>query len=372
MRMDSKKLKTILVLSNDSAYTYDLRKETLEELLRSYEVYVAVPAGEKLDLLKAMGCRHIPVSLEKKGTNPLHDLRLFREYNRIMKQLRPDLMLSYTIKPNVYGGMTAQRYHIPQIANITGLGIPIERKGMMQNLTVLLHKIAFRRVYCVFFQNEDNRLFFQKRKLCRTSCCELLPGSGVNTEKYGCLPYPSQENGMEFLFISRIIKEKGIEEYLHAAKVIRSRYPFAHFHVLGICDPKYQERIQEAVGEGTILYHGRTNNVIPYIEQCHCLVHPSYYPEGLSNVCLEAASSGRPVITTNRSGCRETVEDGVTGYIVETQNVSQLVDSIKRFIELPSEEKEQMGRMGRDRMIRYFDRSKVVAAYMRQIEKQFS
>lgn len=361
-------MKKVLILSNDHAYTYDLRKEIIEELLKKYEVCVVVPYGEKVQLLEKMGCKHISVELEKRGTNPFHDLKLIKNYKAIMKTYHPDLVLTYTIKPNVYGGFVAASLGIPYIANITGLGTAIENEGLMQKFTVLLHKIGFRKISCVFFQNSENLKFFENRNICN-SAFRLLPGSGVNTKEYEYLEYPQDNVNMEFLFISRIMKEKGIEEFLYAAEKIKECYPNTVFHILGNCNEEYKEIVKKANDNGIVQYHGRTNDVIPFIKKCHCMIHPSYYPEGMSNVCLEAASCGRPVITTNRSGCRETVDNEKTGYIVEVKDKEQLVETIKNFINLPYEEKILMGKKGREKMEKKFDRSQVVKAYMEEIEK---
>lgn len=361
-------MKKVLILSNDHAYTYDLRKEIIEELLKNYEVCIAVPYGEKMALLEEMGCKHAQVELEKRGTNPLADFKLFRSYLSIMKSYKPDVVLTYTIKPNVYGGFAASLRGIPYLANITGLGTAIEHEGIMQKFTILLHRIGFRKINCVFFQNSENKKFFEDRKICKAQY-RLLPGSGVNTKDYVYLEYPSDDKCVEFLFISRIMKEKGIEEYLYAAEQIKEKYPNTVFHILGNCNEEYEDIVKQAHDKGIVNYHGRTNDVMPFIKNCHCLIHPSYYPEGMSNVCLEAASCGRPVITTNRSGCRETVDDRKTGYVVAIKDKEQLVNAIEQFIKLPYEEKVEMGKEGRKKMQETFDRSNVVAAYMEEIER---
>lgn len=360
-------MKTVLILSNDSAYTYDLRKEIIKKLLQYYKVYVAVPDGNKIDLLKKMGCNWINVKLDKNGKNPFHDFRLIQNYKKIIKAVKPDIMLSYTIKPNVYGGLAASYFKTPYIANITGLGTAIECSGMLQKITISLHRIAFRKVSCVMFQNKENMDFFKRRHICKAPYV-ILPGSGVNVEEYKYISYPENTETYHFLFISRIIKEKGIEEYVAAAKKIKEKYPNTRFHILGSCDNQYKQYLKQQEQNGIISYHGAVNDVIPYIKKCHCLIHPSYYPEGMSNVCLESAASGRPVITTNRSGCRETVENNVTGYVVEIQNAEALAQAIEKFIDLPHEEKIKMGQAGRKRMTSLFDRQKIVDIYMNKIK----
>ena len=181
------------------------------------------------------------------------------------------------------------------------------------------------------------------------------------------MDYPDDKNGVEFLFIARVIKEKGIEEYLAAAKQIKKEYPHAVFHVLGPCDGEYEDMLKEYELGGIIQYHGMVQDTREFLKRAHCTIHPSYYPEGISNVLLESAACGRPVITTNRSGCRETVDDGVTGFVFEQKDRAALIECVRKFMEMENEERKIMGLAGREKMVREFDREIVVEAYMREI-----
>lgn len=361
-------MKKVIILTNHHAYTYNFRKEIIQELIdKEYKVYIVLPYGEKVELLKKMGCEFIDVPLDRRGMNPITDFKLFLNYRKIIKKIRPNAVISYTIKPNIYGGMVCRILDIPYIANITGLGSAIENQGFMQKILVRLYRISFKKISCIFFQNTENLNFFQKHKIC-TRKSRLIPGSGVNTKYFHLLDYPSDET-IEFAFISRIMKEKGVDQYIEAAQYIRKKYPNTRFHVLGFCEEAYENKLEELQKSGIIQYHGMQSDVREYHKIAHCIIHPTYYPEGMSNVLLESAASGRPVITTNRSGCREIVDDGVNGYIVEQQNSQDLIEKIEKFIELRHEEKKKMGLAGRAKVEKEFDRQIVVEAYMEEIEK---
>ena len=209
--------------------------------------------------------------------------------------------------------------------------------------------------------------FFHKNNIkCKRE--KLIPGSGVNVDKWQYLEYPDESNGIHFLFAARLIKEKGIEEYLQCAEQIKGSFPNAYFHIAGPCDGDYQAIIDDYEKRGIIIYHGEVDDLADLFKDIHCLVHPSYYPEGISNVCLEAAASGRSVITTDNPGCRETVEDGVTGFIVPIMESRKLSETVSKFIYLQWQEKHGLGNAGRERVITHFDRNTVINGYIKEIE----
>lgn len=195
----------------------------------------------------------------------------------------------------------------------------------------------------------------------------MIPGSGVNLDKWKYMEYPSDDNGIHFLFVARIIKEKGIEEYLNCAKVIKGKYPNTVFHILGPCDGEYKEILDDYEAKDLIKYHGEVSDTSEYLKFAHCTIHPSYYPEGISNVLLESEASGRPVITTDRAGCRETVEDGVTGFCFETRNTQKLIEAVDKFVNMSNADRQQMGKNARLKMEREFDRNIVVEAYLKEM-----
>lgn len=362
------KTKKILFLVNHDIVIYNFRKELVERLLEEgYEVYISSPYGERIEYLISMGCHYIETRINRHGTNIIEDLNLLRAYKRIMKEISPEVVLTYTIKPNIYGGMAAQSLDIPYIANITGLGSAVENGGIMQKISVLLYKRAFRKIQTVFFQNKENQQFFEENKIA-IGKHKTIPGSGVNVDEFQLLKYPSSET-VEFIYISRIMKEKGIEQYLAAAKYIREKYPFTRFHILGFCEEDYEDILKQYEKQGVIEYHGMVNDIKPYLKRTHCTIHPTYYPEGMSNVLLESAASGRPVITTNRSGCREIVNENITGYLVAPKKQNELIQKIEEFIQLPHNIKEKMGKNARRKVKKEFDRQIVVDTYAVEIEK---
>ena len=222
---------------------------------------------------------------------------------------------------------------------------------------------------CIFFQNSENQHFFETHKMMpRNAKIRLLPGSGVDLESHPAFPYPEGET-VHFQFTSRILKEKGIDLYLAAAKRIHAEYPNTVFHICGGCDdPAYEEILKQAQEAGDVVYHGQQKDMIPFLKQASCIVHPSYYPEGMSNVLLEGAASARPIIATDRAGCRETVEDGVTGFLIPIQDEEALVHALERFMQMTPEQRKAMGLAGRAKMEREFDRKIVVKAYLEEIQ----
>ena len=339
----------IAILINDTTYAYNLRKEIIQRLVADkHEVYIV---GEVLLFkkeLKELGCRIVGLKIGRHGTNPLDDFRLMLTYRKILKKLRPDAVLTYNIKPNSYGGMACSMLHIPYYPNITGLGTPVENPGRIQKLAIALYKTGVRKADCVFFQNSENVEFFKSHNmLSPSSRIRLLPGSGVNLETHPMFPYPSDDK-IHFLFVARIMKEKGIDIFLAAARQIRSERDDCVFDICGMCDDeKYTHILEEAQKEGIVNYHGQQKDLTPFYRQCSCLLFPSYYPEGMSNVLLEAAASGRPLIVADRSGCREVVDDNVTGFIVPINDEAATIEAVYKFLALTPEEREKMGIEGR-------------------------
>ena len=356
----------VLFLVNHDVVIYNFRLELVERLLNDrHQVVISSPYGERIDDLIKMGCEYRPIEMSRHGMNPFSELKLLKAYKKLIKAENPDIVLTYTIKPNIYGAMACKKYKVPCVANITGLGTAVENGGISQKITVALYKIAFRKIQKVFFQNEENKQFFVDRKIALGNH-DLLPGSGVNLKRFVPIAYPPEDT-TDFVFISRIMKEKGIDQYLDAAKAIKEKYPNTKFHVCGFCEEAYEEILNELTEKGTIIYHGMVRNVQEIIKNCHCTVHPTYYPEGISNVLLESSACARPIITTDRSGCREVIDDGINGFIVKQKDSADLIEKIEKFIALPYEEKRQMGLNGRAKVEKEFDRQIVVRKYFEEI-----
>ena len=358
----------VMILANNDVGLYKFRKELLEKLQQDNEVYICLPDGGFVKQLVGLGCKFIPCELlDRHGTNPFKELRLIFWYKKILKVYKPDIVLTYTIKPNIYGGMACQSLKIPYVVNVTGLGTAVENKSLMQILTLALYKKGLKGAQKVFFQNIENRDFMLKHNIGRESY-DILPGSGVNLNEYQVLDYPDGEN-VEFAFIARVMKEKGIDQYLEAAEYIRKKYPKTRFHVCGVCEQNYKEKLENLQNKGIIIYHGLVRDITSIHKISSCTIHPTYYPEGLSNVLLESCACGRPIITTNRSGCREVVEDGVNGYVVEEKNSADLIEKIEKFLRLSVDERHQMGLAGRMKVEKDFDRKIVTKKYLMEIEK---
>ncbi|CEG22028.1 N, N'-diacetylbacillosaminyl-diphospho-undecaprenol alpha-1,3-N-acetylgalactosaminyltransferase [Planococcus massiliensis] len=357
----------ILILANNDVGLYKFRKELLIELVEENEVYISLPYGDYIPQLEELGCIFINTSISRRGTNPVTDLKLLMKYRQIIKNVKPDVVLTYTIKPNVYGGVACRLAKIPYIANVTGLGTAVEKEGILQKITLNLYKSALKKASCVFMQNKENEDFFKEKRIIRDNS-RLIPGSGVNLEEYSLLKYPSDKE-INFLFIARVMKEKGIDQYLEAAKYIKKKYSQTVFHVLGFCEQEYTNKLERMEELGIIKYHGMQKNVRKFHAISHCTIHPSYYPEGMSNVLLEAAASGRPIITTDRNGCREIVDNKVSGYIIEQKSTEDLIKKIEEFLKLSIDMKMKMGIEGRKKVEKEFNRSIIIHAYIEEINE---
>lgn len=360
--------KTILFLVNHDVVIYNFRLEIVERFIKDgHEVHISSPYGERIEDLKALGAIYHEIKMDRHGMNPKEELRILRYYKKLMKEIKPDICLGFTIKPNIYGAIAARGLHIPFVANITGLGTAVENPGISQKISILLYKYAFKSVQRVFFQNEENKKFFDDHGLAKGKGM-IIPGSGVNLNRYPYRDYP-EDGVIRFAFISRIMKEKGIDQYLDAAEEITKRHKNVEFNVCGFCEPEYDGRLQEEDKKGVVKYHGMIRDVTGFMGQMHCIIHPTYYPEGISNVLLEACATGRPIITTDRSGCREVVDDGVNGYMIPCQSSEGLIEAVEKFLGLTWKQKREMGMAAREKVEREFDRQIVVEKYVEEVEK---
>ena len=356
----------ILVLTNNIGGLYSFRKEVMKAIVDAgYDVYISEPDdNERVNYFKEIGCHIIKTDFNRRGMNPLADFRLMLNYLKMIKRFKPVAVLSYTIKPNVYGGMACRLAKTPLLANVTGLGDAVENGGWLQKLTVYLYKSGLKKAKCVFFQNRTNKEFCENHGIVEGKGL-LLPGSGVNLIHHQYQEFPP-DGTIKFLFISRLLKDKGTEEFFEMAQNIRGRYPNTEFQILGWCEGDYKQQLDDLVKKNIINYLGSTSDVRPYLRDVHCTIMPSYH-EGMSNVNLESAANGRPVITTNVPGCQETVDDGRTGFLVNVRDSQSLIDAVDRFVTLPYSQKVIMGKNARDKVEREFDRQIVIAAYLKEL-----
>lgn len=360
-------MKRILILANHEMVIYGLRKELVRELLEEgYEVTLAAPYGSRIQEMVQWGCHFVECRVDRHGMNIARDVTLLLRYFKLIEKVRPCVVLTYTIKPNIYGGIAAMMSQTPYMPNITGLGTAIERKGVLKILTAGLYKASLRQAAVIFVQNSENKAFFSKSGI-RYRRFVLLPGSGVNLEEFRLLPYPDS-GPTGFAFIARLMREKGIEEFIHAAEYMRKRYPDTRFHICGFCEEAYETRMREKEENGILIYHGMVDDIRTVLKEVSCVVLPSYH-EGMSNALLEAAACGRPLIATDIPGCREIVDSGVNGFLVERASEGSLVKAMEDFYRMDWEARRRMGLASREKVEREFDRKEVIKAYMEEIKK---
>ena len=355
-----------MILANSDTGLYKFRRELLEELLKQHQVCICLPDGDYIQSMVEMGCEFIKCDyLERRGKNPLKESKLISFYKKVLKSEKPDIVFTYTIKPNIYGGMACKSLKIPYVVNITGLGSAVENAGVMQKVTLALYKIGLKGAQKVFFQNTENRDFMLEKKVV-SGAYDLLPGSGVNLNQYQEYPYPDGET-TDFVFIARIMKEKGIDQYLDTAEYIRKKYPETRFHVCGACKEEYRVKLEKMHQDKVIIYHGKVKNMVEIYQKMSCTIHPTYYPEGLSNVLLESSATGRPIITTDRAGCREVIDDAVNGYVCRQKDSEDLIKQVEKFLALSWEERKNMGLAGRKKVEKEFDRNIVINKYLQEV-----
>lgn len=362
-------MKKILIFSNHVITIKALRVELVNALVdKTHKVILAMPKDNQNVFFEDLGCEIIETSLDRRGTNPIADLKLLLNYMKIIKDVKPDVVLTYTIKPNVYGGLACLLKKTPYLANITGLGTAVENGGIMAILTKFLYKIGLCNARTVFFQNSTNEKFFKQEKVVKKNT-RLLPGSGVNLEKHPFEEFPQMDQCIKFLFVGRIMKDKGINELLEAFSKIKQQYHNAELSVVGMFDEdEYKSQLENLENQGILKYLGQRSDVHDLIKKNHVVVLPSYH-EGLANVLLEAAACGRPVIATDVAGCRETYDDGISGLSCKAKESQSLYNAMEQFIKKTHEEKILMGIAGRQKVEKEFDRTIVVDAYIEEIER---
>lgn len=355
--MSSKKQK-ILILTNHSYMLYRFRKELIEELMKNNEVVLSMPFVGHHDDFMNMGLRCIETKLERRGINPFTDFSLMRFYKKILKEENPDLVITYSIKPNIYGGLMCTKLKIPFYANVQGLGTAFQTKGLAQFVT-LLYKTAFRKVQTVFFENQVNADEFINRKIIPVEKETVLNGAGINLQTYEYKSYPNNYPP-RFLYLGRIMKEKGMDELFEASEMLHSDGEKFILDLVGFFEDEYKEKVDRLVEQGIVEFHGFQEEPRPYYAKADCVVMPSYH-EGMSNVNLEASATGRPVITTDIPGCRESVEDGITGWLCQSKNSNNLYKKMKQFLHTNVSEREIMGKSARKKMENEFDKNIIVS-----------
>jgi len=365
----------VLIFINTAWNFINFRAQLVQSLVScGYEVVAVAPDDEYSSRLPALGCRYIPFPMDNKGTHPVRDLSLLWRFLRLLRQERPDVYLGYTVKPNIYGSLAAHFLGIPVVNNIAGLGAVFIRGGWLNYLVKGLYRVSLSRSKKVFFQNEDDRQLFVSNGLVRHEVTDRLPGSGIDLARFYSAPHDSSPSrGMRFLLVARMLWDKGVGEYVEAARLVRKEYPDAEFRLLGFLDVQNpaaisREQMEQWVAEGVVRYMGTANDVRPYIADVNCMVLPSYR-EGVPRTLLEGAAMGRPIITTDVVGCREVVDDGVNGYLCQPRDSRDLAEKMIQMIELNCDQRAAMGLLGRNKVECEFDEKIVIQSYIQAIRE---
>ncbi len=353
--------KKILMMTNHSYMFYRFRKELVSALAEENEVVLSMPFVGHEDDFAAMGIRCIETDIDRRGIDPHTDFGLVRHYARILRTEKPDLVITYSIKPNIYAGLLCSLRGIPYFANVQGLGTAFQDKKLAALVTVL-YKTAFRRVKKVFFENQANADEFCRRGIVKADREVVLNGAGINLEEFQIQPYPANEP-VHFLFLSRIMREKGVDELFAAAERLHKEGAEFVLDLVGFFEDEYKEKVERLEQAGIVRFHGFQEQPIPFYAAADCVVMPSWH-EGMSNVNLEASALGRPVITTDIPGCREAVDDGVTGYLCRVKDADSLYGCMKKVLQMTAEERRLMGLAGREKMQREFGKEMIVGETM--------
>lgn len=361
----------VLVLVNSSWNITNFRMGLLEGLKqRGCEVVIAAPPGEEVAAIKRAGFRFRPLFMDPKGRNPFSELRTIASCLKLVRAEKPDLVMTYTVKPNVYGGLAARIAGVPVLPNIAGLGAAFSGGHALRLVATLLYRMSLRKAPLAFFQNAEDRALFVQQGIIEHERTKVLPGSGVDTSRFAATPLP--DSPIRFGMIARLVADKGVREYVEAARQVRNSRD-CEFVLAGFLEPEHgrsitREEIDSWEQEGLLRYLGPLNDVRPTLADLHCLVLPSYYREGTPRSLLEAASMARMLITTDHPGCRDTVESGRTGFLVMPRDSAALAEAMERVCDMAAEERMEMGRAGRRKVEAQFSEHFVIEAYANAIQ----
>ena len=363
-----KKNKSILLIGSSEVSICNFRKELVERLLdEEYKVIISSPYGSKFNELIDKGCIFVDTPMNRRSKNVIKDIDLFCRYIHMMMKYHPGVVITYTIKPNLYGSIAAILRRIPCIMNVTGLGTELEHSGASRTALITALKPLMKASACVFFQNIIHLNMFREMGIIKDNY-KLVAGSGVNLSEHVVLPYVENRSDINFLFVGRLMQEKGIAELVEATKIAKAVNPDISVTALGFCVDEYKDTFERINSDNVIEHLEYTDDVDDVIRKCDAVINPSYH-EGMSNALLEGAACGRPVLASNVTGCIETLEDGKTGFIFKVKDAQDMADKMLMFAALPDEKRKQMGVDGRIKMEKEFDREKVVDSYMEEIRR---
>jgi len=372
--MRNQQMNKKIVISVNSAWNiHNFRAGLVKALIRQgYDVMVMAPEDGYARRLATLGCRFKLLPMDSNGTSPSRDLSLLVKYWRVLQSVRPLAFLGYTIKPNVYGSIAAHGLDIPVINNIAGLGATFIHRSILTCLVRRLYRISLRKSHRVFFQNADDRNLFVEAGLARPAAVDVLPGSGIDLQHFRPAPLaPLEGRRFRFLLVSRMLKDKGIEEYAAAAQMVRQHLPGAEFQLLGPVDARNPNavalaRIRHWEESGLIQYLREVDDVRPHVANADCIVLPSYR-EGVPHSLLEAAAMARPIIATDVAGCKDVVQHGANGLLCQPRSAADLADKMVQMLRLPQEQRLAMGALGRRKVISVFDENIVIGKYLNAI-----
>ena len=367
------KEKQIILVANTSWYIYNFKVELVEKLLDIGTKVITITGKDPyVSRLKELGCECHEMNFYSRGRNPFQDLSLFFHLYFRYKSVRPACVLQFTTKPNIYGSFAARLLGIPTVSNVSGLGAAFDRRYGVRFIVTQLYRWAFRYPYHIFFLNSEDRDLFIEEEIVDAHRTSLIPGAGVDIQRYRPMPKSESNGNIVFLLLARLIWEKGIREYMHIADTLKKKYDHLTFQLLGFPadnsrDGLTADFIDTRLKESTVEYLGATDDVVPYIRDADCVVLPTRYREGIPRSLLEAASMAKPIIASNNVGCREIVDHGVNGYLFNS-TVEGFIEAIERFIHCSSKVKTEMGKKGREKVLREFDIKKVIGSYIEVIE----
>ncbi|MCE7577993.1 glycosyltransferase family 4 protein [Aliivibrio fischeri] len=368
-------MKEIIISSNTSWYLYNFRKNTILSLIKEgFSITALAPRDDYSEKLELLGVTFIDISIEQGGTNPVKDIKTFIEFNKVYSSGQYDVVLNFTPKNNIYSTLAAKINNIKVINNIAGLGILFINESVTSKIARLLYKISQRSADKIFFQNEDDKKLFLEHNLANESITARLPGSGVDLSRFEVIP--SQDDGVvRFLLIARMLYDKGIGHYVEAARALKAKYGNnVEFNLLGFLAVENPSAVSEVemqswVDEGIVNYLGVSDEVEKEIAKVDCMVLPSFYREGVPKSLLEAGAMGKPIVTTDNVGCRETVNDGVNGFLCVPRSTQSLIDKLELIIQMSHEERLTMGLKSREKIENEFDESIVINCYLDAIKE---
>lgn len=360
----------VLIFANDNTSIYHFRRELLRRLVaEGFEVTVTLPSHERNQEFRDLGCDVVETPLSRFGTNPIHELVSISSFFGIARAVDPDVMLTFTVKPNIYGGFVSQILHLPFIGAVTGLGATFQKEGAIRDFMTWLHRVAFRKAFAVFFENSANRQFFFDRNVVSDANSLVVSGSGVNLQTNPLAKGRQRDGITRFITVARIREDKGFRELFAAIRRVCAERDQVEFHLVGWYeDDSFRQMVEDLERQYPVVVHGSVSQgrVRELFSQSDCLIHPSHH-EGMANVILEAAAAGVPCIVSDIPGCREAIDDGTTGFLFPVNDTDALVAAIERMCVTPCSTRQSMGVAARQLMESRFDRERVVDRYLEQI-----